>query len=236
MQRKVRHRKPLMFHYKLVITYLTKSMTSKICTFSKNYRKFDNLILSFQIPEYYRMATSSQFMTPTHQDDDDLERKYWKSVKYVPPIYGCDVSNSISDPDLKIWNIAKLDSVLKYVSEDLETQISGVNTPYLYFGMWKATFSWHVEDMDLYGINMVHHGAPKTWYCVPPQYGHLLEKACKDIFPELSAYCSNFMRHKMCLVGPNILTKYGIPYNKVVQREREIIIVFPYAYHSGKNY
>ena len=62
----------------------------------------------------------------------------------------------------------------------------------------------------------------------------MLEKVCKDLFPELSAYCSNFMRHKMCCVAPNVLSKYGIPYNKIVQEEREIIIVFPYAYHSGK--
>ena len=80
-----------------------------------------------------------------------------------------------------------------------------------------------VEDMDLYGINMVHHGAPKTWYCVPPKYGHMLEKACKDLFPELSAYCSNFMRHKMCCVAPHVLAKYGIPFNKIVQEEREIL-------------
>ena len=46
----------------------------------------------------------------------------------------------------QIWNIAKLDSVLT-LSED--TKIHGVNSPYLYFGMWKATFSWHVEGTKL---------------------------------------------------------------------------------------
>jgi hypothetical protein len=32
------------------------------------------------------------------------------------------------------------------------------------------------------------------------------------------------------------LDKYGVPYNKMIQKEREIIVVFPYAYHSGFNH
>ena len=49
--------------------------------------------------------------------------------------------------------------------------------------MWKATFSWHVEDMDLYGINCVHSGAPKTWYCVPPKFGNFTKK-CLSLFDQ----------------------------------------------------
>ena len=108
--------------------------------------------------EYYEMTQSNKYKPPAHDGYDDLEKKYWKSLGYVPPVYGADVSTTISDPDLTVWNIAKLDSILKYVSEDLDEVIQGVNSPYIYFGMWKATFSWHVEDMDLYAINMVHYG------------------------------------------------------------------------------
>ena len=44
------------------------------------------------------------------------------------------------------------------------------------------------------------------------------------------------MRHKTCMISPEILDKYGVPYQKVVQEERSIIITFPYAYHSGFNH
>ena len=77
---------------------------------------------------------------------------------------------------------------------------------------------------------------PKTWYCVPPEHGHLLEKTCTELFPHVASFCNNFMRHKTCLINPKVLDKYGVPYNKMVQKEREIIVVFPYAYHSGFNH
>jgi len=61
---------------------------------------------------------------------------------------------------MKAWNMNRLDTILDVMND---MTIEGVNTPYLYFGMWKSTFAWHTEDMDLYSLNYVHVGYPKTW-------------------------------------------------------------------------
>ena len=102
---------------------------------------------------YRRLATSAKYLTPAHNSYEELEELYWKQNlddKAMPPIYGADVCDTLTDEDQKAWNIKRLDSLL---TEVMEEQIPGVNLPYLYFGMWKATFSWHVEDMDLYSVN-----------------------------------------------------------------------------------
>ena len=38
-----------------------------------------------------------RYCTPRHQDFDDLERKYWKNLTFVAPIYGADINGSIYD-------------------------------------------------------------------------------------------------------------------------------------------
>lgn len=48
---------------------------------------------------------------------------------------------ALFDESVKSWNVSKLDNLLNSVNVELP----GVNTPYLYFGMWKATFAWHLE-------------------------------------------------------------------------------------------
>ena len=53
--------------------------------------------------------------------------------------------------------------------DSLDVNISGITTPFAYIGSWGSHFTWHTEDMDLYSMNILIEGAPKVWYCVPPQ-------------------------------------------------------------------
>ncbi|GLV37006.1 Lysine demethylase 4B [Carabus blaptoides fortunei] len=188
------------------------------------------------VQEYSKLAQSERYNTPRHFDYEDLERKYWKNITYVAPIYGADVSGSLTDPAVKEWNINHLGTILDLVNEDYGISIEGVNTAYLYFGMWKTTFAWHTEDMDLYSINYLHFGAPKTWYAIPPEHGRRLERLANGFFPSSYKTCQAFLRHKMTLISPQILRQYSIPYNKITQEQGEIMITFPYGYHAGFNH
>lgn len=106
---------------------------------------------------------------------------------------------TLTDPLVKEWNINKLSTILDGMVDEYGVAIPGVNTAYLYFGMWKTSFAWHTEDMDLYSINYLHFGAPKLWselhkykmmssiysiilihrYSLPPEHGARLERLAK---------------------------------------------------------
>lgn len=85
-------------------------------------------------------------------------------------------------------------------------------------------------------------------------------------FPGSAQSCEAFLRHKMTLISPSILRKYGIPFEKVcffiftqsvyvsyhafnfivfsfilyasqvTQEAGQFIVTFPYAYHAGFNH
>lgn len=187
---------------------------------------------------FEKMATSPKFQPPQDIKDDParLEQHYWKNMGYYSPIYGADTPGSLTDPDQEVWNVNKLGTILDTIEEASGAQIMGVNTAYLYFGMWKASFCWHTEDMDLYSINYIHHGAPKTWYCIPPHYAERMELLARSLFPSENQDCDQFLRHKMSLIAPNHLIANGIPCFTTVHREREFMITFPKAFHSGFNH
>ena len=177
----------------------------------------------------YRVYDNDQW---TAERCDELEDKYWKSLNFSNPMYGADMPGSLFDEDTKEWNVAKLPNLLDLLGQP----IPGVNTAYLYLGMWRATFAWHLEDVDLYSINYIHFGAPKQWYSISQEDAPKFEKAMKTLWSQDAKNCDQFLRHKTYLVSPTLLKqKYGVTVNKVVHREGQFVITFPIGYHSGYN-
>jgi hypothetical protein len=58
----------------------------------------------------------------------------------------CQLKGSLFTEETTAWNVASLPNVLNRLN--LKRKVPGVNTPYLYFGMWAAAFAWHVEDVS----------------------------------------------------------------------------------------
>ncbi|TFK25851.1 JmjC-domain-containing protein [Coprinopsis marcescibilis] len=178
-------------------------------------------------------------MTPedyTPEFCQKLERHYWRNCSLGKSAwYGADTQGTLFTDETKSWNVGHLPSALSRLLPTSNAGLPGVNTPYLYFGMWRATFAWHVEDMDLYSINYIHFGAPKFWYAVPQTKSTALEHAMRTYFPSDTSQCPQFLRHKSFLVSPMTLAKSSCRPNHLVQHAGEFVITYPRGYHAGFN-
>lgn len=83
--------------------------------------------------KFRELALSPERQAPKHVDVDDLERRYWKNVTFVTPLYGADMPGSLFDDDQTVWNLHRLPSLL-----DVRASAAPVA-------------AWHVADV---------HGAP----------------------------------------------------------------------------
>ncbi|KAI9777481.1 MAG: hypothetical protein M1835_005233 [Candelina submexicana] len=177
----------------------------------------------------YRVTNQDEF---TPERCAELETMYWKGITYNHPMYGADMPGSLFDDSTTSWNVAKLENLLDVLGQ----KVPGVNTAYLYLGMWKATFAWHLEDVDLYSINYIHFGAPKQWYSISQEDARRFEAAMKSVWPNDAKQCAQFLRHKTYLISPALLqSQFNIRVNRLVHHEGEFVITFPYGYHSGYN-
>ena len=177
----------------------------------------------------YRFYDQGEWTTERIQE---LETAYWKSLNFSNPLYGADMPGSLFDDSTKEWNVAKLENLLDVLGQS----VPGVNTAYLYLGMWKASFAWHLEDVDLYSINYIHFGAPKQWYSISQADARKFETTMRSIWPNDAKNCDQFLRHKTYLISPQLLeSQHKIKVNRLVHNEGEFVITFPYGYHSGYN-
>ncbi|XP_059123314.1 lysine-specific demethylase 4D-like [Peromyscus eremicus] len=216
----------------LIATPLQQVVSGQAGVFTQFHKKKK----AMTVGQFRHLANSKKYRTPPHLNFEDLERKYWKNRLYESPIYGADVSGSLFDGKTQHWNVGHLGTIQDLLEQECGIVIEGVNTPYLYFGMWKTTFAWHTEDMDLYSINYLHFGQPKTWYAVPPEHGRRLEHLARQLFPGSSQGCQAFLRHKVALISPTVLKENGIPFGRMTQEAGEFMVTFPYGYHAGFNH
>ncbi|KAM9221763.1 lysine-specific demethylase 4D-like [Dugong dugon] len=216
----------------LIATPLQQVASGQAGVFTQYHKKKK----AMTVGEYRHLANSDKYHTPPHLDFEDLERKYWKNRLYDSPIYGADISGSLFDENTEHWNLGNLGTIQDLLEQECGVVIEGVNTPYLYFGMWKTTFAWHTEDMDLYSINYLHFGEPKTWYAVPPEHGRRLERLARALFPGSARACEAFLRHKVALISPTVLRENGIPFSRITQEAGEFMVTFPFGYHAGFNH
>ncbi|XP_033717998.1 lysine-specific demethylase 4D-like [Tursiops truncatus] len=215
----------------LIAVPLQQVTTGQAGVFTQHHKRKKAMTVS----EYRRLTNSERHQTPFYSDFQDLERKYWKTRPYDSPVYGADVSGSLFDENTKQWNLGHLGTIQDLLEQECGVVIEGVNTPCLYFGMWKTAFAWHTEDMDLYSINYLHFREAKTWYAVPPEHDRCLERLARELFPGRSRGCEAFLWHKVALFLPKVLKDNGIPFDRVTQEAGDFIVTFPYGYHSGYN-
>ena len=148
-------------------------------------------------------------------------------------MYGADIANSslFGKERACSWNLSNLDSALRLIGCD----VPGVSSSMLYIGMYSTLFPFHVEDCDLYSINYLHVGDPKSWYCVSPKERTRFESLARSKFPQDYLQCKEFLRHKTSIMSPSTLRANGIPFMKAVQNAGEFVITFPGSYHGGFN-
>ena len=156
-------------------------------------------------------------------------------MTYNPPTYCADVAGSLFDKSNWGWDVSRLDSLLSRTLKRKNITLKGVNSAYLYFGMWRSLFAWHTEDLDLYSVNYLHFGAPKFWYAIAPEDRERFEILAQGMVPEMWRACPEFLRHKELLISPTLLEQNGIPFTRMIQHPGEFVVTYPGSYHSGFN-
>ncbi|KAK3363990.1 JmjC domain, hydroxylase-domain-containing protein [Lasiosphaeria hispida] len=111
--------------------------------------------------------------------------------------------------------------------------IPGLHSPFAYESgaQFGASFSYHREDYGLYSISHLHKGR-KLWNITPPSAVDLFAKKVKEA-GNVPWECEQCVRHAGVFVPVSTLEEWDVPFTILDQRESEIIITFPGAYHGG---
>jgi len=166
----------------------------------------------------------------------DLPTRRYGSA--FPTVHGAKVTDTLNAKNEKThpFNLNNInhakDSLFQIITTKSEN-ISGITSPWIYFGMLFASFCWHVEDLYMYSINYMHKGAPKTWYCIPPDYKEQFDKIIHEKYADLFNKQPGLMHNIVLALNPLELVEQNIPVYRTEQGPRDFIVTFPKAYHAG---
>ncbi|OAF68251.1 Jumonji/ARID domain-containing protein 2 [Intoshia linei] len=133
------------------------------------------------------------------------------------------------------WNLNNISVNDQCMLKFVDTEISGMITPWLYVGMCFSTFCWHTEDHWTNSINYNHTGAIKRWYGIPGSHAVKFENCLYSIAPELKDMSPDIVHHITTMINPTFLMNSGVEVYGIDQKCGEFVITFPRAYHGGFN-
>lgn len=160
-----------------------------------------------------------------------LEKDYWEivetnqrealaeygndldSTKFFSGFPRCNIEQrktitNINDPDYyahSTWNLNNMPSAPGSILRFLKAQITGINVPWLYFGMLFSTFCWHNEDNYFASINYSHHGHGKQWYGVPGSEAEKFEKVSKEYLLGVFRESPDILHHMTMQIPPRLM-------------------------------
>ncbi|KAJ9493294.1 hypothetical protein H2202_011248 [Exophiala xenobiotica] len=107
-------------------------------------------------------------------------------------------------------------------------RVPGLHWPYGYVsGDDGSLFVIHREDGKLPSLNVLHYGREKLWYVVARKDGYLVENEVKR------GKCEQKVRHASRWIPRSKLRAMGASFVTLVQRAREVVVVWGDSYHQG---
>ena len=119
------------------------------------------------------------------------------------------------------WNLVNLPTSRGSILQHAPGRVTGVTSPWLYFGMLYSSFCWHVEDHNLASISYLHTGAPKSWWGIPGGEYEKFEHVTKKLTPQLFDETRDIMLQLVTQYDPRMLASRGLQVCHTVHKPGE---------------
>lgn len=176
----------------------------------------DMYILDYDVQKSMTVSKFKDHVAKNHVNTNNVEDSFWCDIlkrNSKPPIYPVEKDLSLYPDDWSYWRMNALTQNQSIIHQE-GLDFKGINKSFVYFGMMYTAFGIHHEDSNLGSLNILHGGAPKTWYGIASSYASAVEQIVNGATPK-DIICDYFIRHKCVLIPPSVLQRNGIEFSKV---------------------